>query len=1039
MTNIDMTYAAQAGEDAEKNVLVDPIMGIPAAGEPDWMEDSPQSSTCENSESDDNVWGYEESEAPPDYYFTAEEEAMYAEMKAESQREFDEEYDYFSKVFPIGHEADAKEAWRRHHAGLPDACAWNQNALSFTRLRSKNGRVLSKRLELEGNVLVKKLTPAFGSGSFVTERVHSLLEFCDVLKSCGVDQALMYSVSNGMETGEITTKKLLPQFDPTTTAARIKTCFQHPIGPGIVCLDYDPKKGGAPLARKQLVDALLMAMPVLADTAMVWGVSAGSCVFDLATGSELRGEEGQRLYMALRHASDIPRFLEVLNSRLWLLGMGHIEVSASGSKLKRTIVDLALGNPVQPDFSGGASCGAGLVQKRPEPIFLQDGPLLDSRFLVPNLTKLELQNVSALIQLAEKNADDEAKAKRAAWLEARGAILVANLLSKSNASPNDLDALTKAEKNAKRILESAADACMLHGAFLINLEDGTEVSVAEIVRHKDRYEGSLTYDPIELDYDGGRLVGKLYLNGKTPILYSMAHGGATYELEVLEESVELIRGRQALCVEKTLEIMRDDPSIFDSGPYLVSIENDGQLNTFTPKTLALRLGLTVRYFSTKTDKDGEPYQVRENPPEVVASTIIELSKGRQLKSLSGVVTVPLMLPDGRLLTTPGYDSRTGLYLKVIGEGWGEVPESPSSEQLKAAYNTLWKPFSEFPWASQLDASVAFTSLLTAIVRRGMEIAPCFGFDAPSQASGKSIAAVTPGVLALGSNPGVTGYPSVKSDEEMGKLLLSKAMIGASAFVIDNVVGCFDSTALAAAVTSGCVDGRILGKSLMTGSTPLRMMTMLSGNNMILSADMSQRILVARIDAKEERPDKRGFAFEPVNYTLQHRPTLVVAGLTILQGFVKAGMPHLGAGTSRFAEWDRLVRQCVIWLGQTIDLPLSDPIDVIDRYREADPDQESFVSLLLGWKDIFGFDAVTVQDVLDWFDEHASDYRKLTQRQRSFWELIMNAASKGTLRPTPNSVGMFLRFKKERVSQGMRLEKAGQAHGGVTKWRLVQMP
>ena len=280
------------------------------------------------------------------------------------------------------------------------------------------------------------------------------------------------------------------------------------------------------------------------------------------------------------------------------------------------------------------------------------------------------------------------------------------------------------------------------------------------------------------------------------------------------------------------------------------------------------MGSTVSYFKLNEKDDDDSVSEPLDPPEKVSRTIIECNRLRNLRKLTAIVTAPLMLPSGKLLSRQGFDEETGLYLKSIGDGWDDILENPSVDQLMAAYKELMFPFSLYPWASSVDESVALSALLTACVRRGLETAPAFGFDAPTASSGKTKAARVVCSLVDGFESSVIGYSSCHSEEEMSKTLLTKAMEGAATIVIDNVVGKFENAAFAAAVTSPFIEGRILGKSSMSGKLPCRMMIAVTGNNMVLGSDASQRVLVARIDAKSEKPHERGFGFDPVAYAVR---------------------------------------------------------------------------------------------------------------------------------------------------------------------------
>lgn len=973
------------------------------------------------------------SEPPSNRYTSPEEERMYAEIAAEVARESAEQFEDFKCAFEIKDDQTAQEAFRRFHVDALERRCFAPQGIRLTRLTSADGRPLSKEYYLENGQLMKKVSPALGKGRYETVLLFSLLEMCDVLEKSSVDQALMYSVNAVSPSGLITTQQLLDRSvgrDIPGISSRSKKFFQHANAPGIVAIDYDPPKGLKPLTREELVEILCRAEPALKTTALVWSASASTFLYGSTSQEELRGSGGQRIYLAIRDASDTKRFMETLSVRLWLIQAGRIAVSSSGARLKRTLVDLALANPVQPDFVGGASCGAGVVQRRPKPICIWEGDPLATQAL-PRLTRLELQQYSALIEVAMKSAEPEAARRREEWRKAQSARIVETILEQNDASDLDLDAMMLAEKRAFDVLDKALYH-MLAGDFIVQLATGEKLSVAQILKASDKYDGALTLDPLEPDYDGGRVVGKLYLGGKRPQLFSMAHGGATYFLADEKPKIELGEGRIGEYFADTLDVLRKHPAVFDSGDSLVQVLEDGRLETFIPHNFIRFLAETINFVTSRLNSTGGVIYKSVDPTEKLANMLLASPRQRGLRHLSAVVSAPLMLPDGSILSEQGYNKATGLYLKVIGDGWDAIPVDPTDAQLRDAYATLWHPFSMYPWADPIDASVALAGLLTACVRLGLSSAPAFGFDAPSASSGKTKAARVLCSLVDGRESAIVGYPSCSNDQEMSKMLVTKAMEGARSLLIDNVIGIFESAAFAAAMTTSTIEGRILGKSQMTGSLPCRMMTTITGNNLILGSDCSQRVIIARINARDERPHQRGFKFDPVDYAVENRCRIIVAGLTLLQGFVRAGMPRSSQKISRFAEWDRLVRQCVLWLQPKLGLDIADPLDAIERNRDSDPALESHDWMLRGLEAVFGGSSFTAKDLMDWHEMIKSRLGHIDANQRGLWDAIEGSAN-GKIRPTTLTVGNMLKFRKEKIVNTRFLECVGERHGGIKAW------
>ncbi|HSG58351.1 MAG TPA: hypothetical protein VLA06_02385, partial [Woeseiaceae bacterium] len=113
--------------------------------------------------------------------------------------------------------------------------------------------------------------------------------------------------------------------------------------------------------------------------------SASSHIHDRATGDDLTGLRGQRLYMLVAEAGDIPRAGAALVDRLWAAGLGRIVASAAGSALERCPVDASVWQPERLDFAAGAVCGPGLAQRRGVPRLIPGGvEVVDTRSVLPD-------------------------------------------------------------------------------------------------------------------------------------------------------------------------------------------------------------------------------------------------------------------------------------------------------------------------------------------------------------------------------------------------------------------------------------------------------------------------------------------------------------------------------------------------------------------------------------------------------------------------------------------------------------------------------
>jgi hypothetical protein len=339
----------------------------------------------------------------------------------------------------------------------------------------------------------------------------------------------------------------------------------------------------------------------------------------------------------------------------------------------------------------------------------------------------------------------------------------------------------------------------LEGPWRITVEikagELVDVSVAEVLAQPEKYDGKLTFDPIEPTYDGGRLVGKLFLSNGKPNLYSFAHGGCNYRLRVSIPEIQLIQGRTIVAAETLLDVLRDTSDLFDFGDDLVRVGTGGKTHLLDEHGLRYTIGGLTQFYREVLGPNRVPHKILQDPPAAICRQISALKSLRRLKPLVGVVTAPTLRPDETLLESPGYDTTTRLYLYLVDAPL-HVPNEPTPDAAKSALDVLWTPFVDFPFVSPVAKAVHLAAVLTTAVRMSLDASPAFAYDAPAQGSGKTLLARCVGVLAQGSDPSVWPHTAHKDDEETRKRIFTALRSGARSLIWDNVVGAFDSPALA---------------------------------------------------------------------------------------------------------------------------------------------------------------------------------------------------------------------------------------------------
>jgi hypothetical protein len=457
------------------------------------------------------------------------------------------------------------------------------------------------------------------------------------------------------------------------------------------------------------------------------------------------------------------------------------------------------------------------------------------------------------------------------------------------------------------------------------------------------------------------------------------------------------------------------------------------------KTIAARLS------AFNTDSFVEPvaeaaifqrWNVRKNvwvdvdPPILLVRMALARARRWVYPHVSGVITVPTLRCDGTLLSTPGYDPSSELYL-LPSLQLPPIAERPTRQDALAALTKLKDLFREFSFRDgkadglekRLNCSVALSAVLTALLRGSMPTAPIYLVRADTPGTGKShlvdvIAMVTTGQFC----PVIT---AAKNIEETEKRLGSVLLGGIPIFSLDNCTYDLEGELLCQITERPLVNVRILGRSEMP-PCECRSTVFATGNNITFRGDMVRRGLVCNLEALDERPELRVFQKDALEVAADNRGTYVAAALTIVRAYLAAGSPPVCGPFGSYAAWSTMVRSPLIWLDEP------DPIISMEGIRDEDAvlnNIREFVSL---WLD-YGLDLDTPYLTANIIEE-ACAVPPNYWGPMSFKQFLLRvAASKGDPGViSADRLGHWLR----KISG--RIVRVTDAQGTQRKYRLVRV-
>jgi hypothetical protein len=212
---------------------------------------------------------------------------------------------------------------------------------------------------------------------------------------------------------------------------------------------------------------------------------------------------------------------------------------------------------------------------------------------------------------------------------------------------------------------------------------------------------------------------------------------------------------------------------------------------------------------------------------------------------------------------------------------------------------------DFPFISESEFANAISLYMSRFVC-GMISgpSPVNVIEAPSPGNGKTLLAQ---VLAYPSTGKIIEAMSEgRNDEEMRKRITAKLMNSPNFVFIDNVRNQIAYSSLAAAITAGVWEDRILGAS-RTVRVPVTSTWVITGNNPSLSSEMARRCVRIRLDTGREQPwlrDPSEFKHpDLLKWVTMNRGQLIWAGLVLVQNWIANGRPMpANKNMGMFEQW-----------------------------------------------------------------------------------------------------------------------------------------
>ena len=358
--------------------------------------------------------------------------------------------------------------------------------------------------------------------------------------------------------------------------------------------------------------------------------------------------------------------------------------------------------------------------------------------------------------------------------------------------------------------------------------------------------------------------------------------------------------------------------IFFHEGVLVRLETvDGDIRFVELDKGDLRLALSQSKWS-HIGKDGTPEPVHELPYLVIESC---LKAGRgslpHIPEIKGFYTGILLTSNGDVISRPGYNQLTGLYLTEDYPPL-DIPEHPTSEDVQAVRDLLWSIFHEFTFADDqteesTDYQNVLVALLMAIFRPTWEYGamPIWIVDKTTQGAGASLLQSIVCRLATGHVPISTTAP--QNNAEFDKLYQTFANEGRDFALIDNITRESEwVTPGLLTATSGT--GIISFRGFRTQNSVTRKCTTFyafNGIHLDIREDVCRRIVVTRLNPPKAWQELEGYftvsRHDLELMALKLHPEIIKAAAVLLRYWKEAGEPNPPKCSGNISEYPEMYR------------------------------------------------------------------------------------------------------------------------------------
>lgn len=653
---------------------------------------------------------------------------------------------------------------------------------------------------------------------------------------------------------------------------------------------------------------------------------------------------GYHAFCWVENTSIMKQVIDTIYKSLFIK-YGWIYVTRAGSVIPRCPIDISVISPERICFAAPPICHEPLVSKVSEyiSVYNHDAPCLD------------LSKIGAFDADGKKYEKKRNELMRIDVVQ--NAIMTNKTLRLAKATEKYSNKYRKDIEKSETLIKLSLESKILPSDYMLPINEG--VSVLEVYRNKDIYNGIYIPDPLEPEYDNGRKVAYLsYYEEKNEFkIYSHAHGGCWYKL-MHQENILCINNMSEYDVKEICkEIMSSDDNLYhkkinDQDRVLYKMCNDMLYKLDNSVAIKDYLYSKVKFINYNRKKE----TVAVNCPANVSDLIL-LEKGESCtREIKRVIDYPVY-DNNWNISKYGYNAITKLYVSKKYEF--TIKDIFTHDDVINLFSNIIYPFSMYPFDSDISKSCLIAGIFGVVQRPVLTNQPGLLINAPGQGVGKGKIVSSLRKLAL-DNLSSCGFSS--SEQELEKNIGSILKYEPCILGIDNVQDSinFGNNIISSIITESSFLVREFGTNKMIDTGLLNMMVMLTGNNISLTNDSMRRFLNCRIVSDSADPYNKKFDFDPPVVCEKNRHKIIESVLNLMYLYkisTNNGSEYsIKTSAGSFDDWNNLVRKPICWLAENYpELKLADPWSSIESNSSNSVENQVISQFLISLKNYMIFE------------------------------------------------------------------------------------